>query len=271
MDDLTQFSWRRATGRGYVWQTLRTRTHKRARLLTFPTPGAAASADLIQPQNINPTLLWQLAETDTTESAIKEFADAFGLLAGETTCWPKDGGKAYFGDPFATWANAILDARMVVSLRAATEADDTDALKKMIRWNMRKHAVRLVWKGGITKHHLAIASPDHRPETLALFELGDLVMPARIAVARIVNEQLAELASPQLLWSEQAQQFGVYLRPTNLLGAIWVQFAQTVDERKVIARCEVCNTWFERTRKDKRHCSDRCRVRAMRWRKEGKK
>ena len=121
MDDLTQFIWRRATGRGYVWQTLRTTERKRVRLLTFPTPGVGAPADLIEPQNINPALLWQLAETEISEPAIKEFADAFGLLAGETTCWPQKGGKAYFGDPLITWVSAIESARMVVHLWSAVE------------------------------------------------------------------------------------------------------------------------------------------------------
>ena len=96
MNDLTQFNWRRATGRGYIWQTLRTRTHKRARLLTFPTPGAVTAGELIEPQKINGTLLWRLAEIDNSEPAIKEFADAFGLLVGETMCWSKSGHPAYF-------------------------------------------------------------------------------------------------------------------------------------------------------------------------------
>ena len=272
MDEITQFIWQRATGRGYVWQTLRTTTHKRVRLLTFPTPaGAAGAADLIQPQTINGTLLWRLAETDIDESAIKEFADAFGLLVGETMCWSKGGHPAYFGDPLVTWANAIARARMVIHLWTAAEAGNKIELKKAIRWIARKASVLLAWKDGAFENKSLIASPDHHPETLALFEPGDLVMPARIAVARVVNKQLEELTSPQLLWSEQARRFGIYLRPKNLLGAIWIQFAQIIDERKDIARCEVCGTWFERTRKDKRHCSDRCRVRAMRMRKELKK
>ena len=75
----------------------------------------------------------------------------------------------------------------------------------------------------------------------------------------------------EILWSESEKKFGVYLVPQSLLGAIWAQFAEIQDQRKVIGSCEVCGTWFERIRKDKRHCSDRCRVRAMRLRKEGKK
>ena len=163
------------------------------------------------------------------------------------------------------------------SLKASGDEDSrngrkvTSQNKKALRWNPREASVLLDWKDGAFEYGIPIASPDHHPTTLALFEPGDLVMPARIAVARIVNEQLAKLASPQLLWSEQARRFGIYLRPKNLLGAMWVQFAQIVDERKIIAGCEVCGTWFEKTRKDRRHCSDRCRVRAMRKRKEGKK
>ena len=82
MEDHTQFSWRRAGGRGHVWQTLRIGKRKRVRLLTPPTPaGVVRASELIQPQKLNPTLLWQLAETEAAEPAIKEFSDSFGLLS----------------------------------------------------------------------------------------------------------------------------------------------------------------------------------------------
>ncbi|MCH9000579.1 MAG: hypothetical protein IID48_20265, partial [Proteobacteria bacterium] len=126
MDDLAQFTWRRATGRGYVWQTLRTTTRKRVRLLTFLTPaGAGTAAELIEPQKIYGALLWRLADTDSSELAIKKFADAFGLLAGEKMCWSKRGHPAYFGDPLDTWLDAIFHARMVTCLQTAAEAGDT--------------------------------------------------------------------------------------------------------------------------------------------------
>ena len=271
MSDLTQFYWPRAKGHGYAWHTWATIKQERVRLLTFPFPGSSTTAEWIKPQNINGTLLWRLADTEIAEPAIKEFADAFGLLSDDTMCWPEYRSEAFSGDPYATWREEIVRARRVLHLRAAAEAADNSILKKAIRWNARKDSVRLVGKDETLKYSILIASPDRYPETLALFKPGDLVMPARIMVARFVNEQLSKLTSPQLLWDEQTQRFGIYLRPKNLLGAIWNQFAQIIDARKEITKCEVCSTWFEKNRKDKRHCSDRCRVRAMRMRKESKK
>ena len=279
MEDLTQFNWRRATGRGYIWQTLTVREtlaskpQKNVRILTFPTPTGHGVSESVDPHKISGALLWRLAETKIDEAAILDFANAFGLLDGGWMAYSPGKGKrpTYRGEPISIWQNEIARARMVTSLLAAIEGDDQRALAKAIRWNEKTSSVHLVWRDGTFERDQLIASPEIWPETLALFVAGDVIMPARIAIARTVNAQLQEHAAPQLLWSEPEQKFGVYLCPRSLLGAAWVQFAEILDRRKVIGRCEVCGTWFERIRKDKRHCSDRCRVRAMRTRKGTKK
>ena len=280
MEDVTQFRWRRATGRGYAWQTLTVResmvskAQKGVRILTFPTPTGDEVSEIIQPQKINGALLWLLSETDIDESAILEFANAFGLLThGWMAYSPRRGERpVYRGTPFTVWKEAITEARKVIGLLTAIEGGNKRALAKAIRWDQGGVAVSIAYSDSKNeKDYELLASPDYQPETLALFEPGDLVMPARIAVSRVVNRHLAKLASPQLLWSEAEQKFGVYLVPESLLGAIWAQFAENQDQLKAIGRCEVCGTWFERVRSDKRHCSDRCRVRAMRKRKESRK
>ena len=274
MEDLSQFRWRRATGRGYAWRTLNVRKPtmspkviKDARVLTFATPTGNGVSESIAPQKINGVLLWRLAETKIDEEAILEFANAYGLLLDEMVAYPAGRGARpiYRADPLFIWEAEITQARTVINLLTAIAENDEKALGKVIRWDKGNTAVRFVPRGEL------IASPEIRPGTLALFALGDVIVPARIVIARAVNKQLRKHVVPQLLWSESEQKFGVYLVPQSLLGAIWAQFAEIQDQRKVIGRCEVCGTWFQRIRKDKRHCSDRCRVRAMRMRKEGKK
>lgn len=277
MENLTQFTWPRATGRGYGWQSLTVRENligealKDVRTLTFPTPTGDAVAEHIEPLAINGALLWRLAETEISEGSIEKFANAFGLLTGNWFGAPKGGGKIYSGDPFQVWEKEIWWARLVVNVWNSIQENDLDKLSQWIKWRPKSGSVRLVWRSGPIADNGVLASPEYLPEILALFEPGDLILPAHIAVARTVNRKLKEHASPQVLWSSDEGRLGLHIRPHNLLGAIWTQFSEIIDQRRSIARCEVCSEWFERPRKDKRHCSDKCRVRAMRLRKEGKK
>ena len=282
MEYVQQFIWKRATGRGYFWQTLKVKG-KRARVLTFPTPFGSASFEPIEPMSISPYLLRMLAETEPTEAGILKFANAYGLLLEEILAAPPKGGKVYRGDSLSTWKRSISDARQAKHLWQAIQDDDKKELAKVILWRGR-HKVDYKLGNLSTR---TIATADDNPITLSLFEPGDVVLPARVMLQRLVNEQLdpqlvdtqgissekkriQKRVTPQLLWNPDENKQEIRLAPENLIGAIWLQFAQEIDARKWIARCPMCSTWFERTRPDKEYCSDRCRVRAHRERKRRK-
>ncbi len=60
--------------------------------------------------------------------------------------------------------------------------------------------------------------------------------------------------------------------PTNLLGAIWLQFAQAISGSKKHRACAACGQRFEvspdKFRKSKFYCGDACRARMYRSRKD---
>jgi hypothetical protein len=70
-------------------------------------------------------------------------------------------------------------------------------------------------------------------------------------------------------------------RPLNLLGAMWLQFAQAVGRGGVPVQCLVCSKLFvisdrplpgvRRTRSDKKYCDDVCRMAAANDRKSKKR
>lgn len=276
MKNLTRFVWPRATGRGYIWQTLPVREGqlgkalKDTRILTFPAPGESTVFETIAPLSINDALLWRLATTELNEASITAFANSFGLLVGNHYGAPGGRGLAYSGDTYEVWVNEISDAKLAVDLYSAIRLADRLTLSNLVKWSAQKQSVRLVLRD-YRQGSALIAGPEHHPEELAYFEPGDVIMPAQFYLMRLVNRQLEKYISPQLVWSTDQERSGLYLCPKNLLGAMWVQFSEIIDQRKTIASCEACGVWFERARKDKRHCSDSCRVRAMRSRKEGKK
>ena len=62
------------------------------------------------------------------------------------------------------------------------------------------------------------------------------------------------------------------LRPRNLIGAIWLQFAESISVDKKYRQCEACGRHMEISpsvnRTDRRYCSDACRNRALRQRQK---
>lgn len=280
MDYQQQFLWKRATGRGYQWQTLKV-GGKLTRVLTFPTPFGSASFEPIEPLIICSSLLRLLAETEPKESGILNFANAYGLLTEQIKAAPPSGGRAYVGDSLSIWKAAIADARQALNLWQAIQDTDEKALTKLIKWR----AGPCIHFNPTDRNSVIIAHADDDPVTISLFEPGDVVLPARVMLQRLVNEQLQPRlvdsnfqtgkekkalqmrVTPQLLWNPDEAKQEIRLVLENLIGAIWLQFAQEIDGRKAIVRCPTCSTWFERTRTDKGYCSDRCRVQAHRERK----
>ena len=63
------------------------------------------------------------------------------------------------------------------------------------------------------------------------------------------------------------------IRPPDLIEAMWIQLILAVDGDLNLQPCSMCPTWFPIAsaghRSDKRYCSDACRMRAYRKRKQG--
>jgi hypothetical protein len=66
--------------------------------------------------------------------------------------------------------------------------------------------------------------------------------------------------------------FSLQVEPRSLLGALWAQFAVAVGEAKKFRQCRTCGRWFELSpeaaRTNRRFCSEACRSKAYRGRKE---
>lgn len=71
---------------------------------------------------------------------------------------------------------------------------------------------------------------------------------------------------------KKATGYTMQTMPTNLLGALWVQFGQAVAENKQFRSCAACGKWYEIAppfnRKSRDYCEDACRSRAYRERKD---
>ncbi len=99
-----------------------------------------------------------------------------------------------------------------------------------------------------------------QPRDVALRRAGQFF------VQQEINSRLEKTAARKLLYNPESNQLELRLTPTNLLGALWLQFARAVEASKTYRRCPVCTQWFQVSVKGKRrhstYCSDRCRVKA---------
>ena len=88
----------------------------------------------------------------------------------------------------------------------------------------------------------------------------------------IVNECLAATTAPYLTWSQRVGSFDLRLSPRSLIGALWLQAALAITERKVFRNCLVCGRPIEISRSggartDAMFCSNSCKSRDYRARR----
>ena len=101
----------------------------------------------------------------------------------------------------------------------------------------------------------------------------DLIGPAFSHLQQVANDRIKDCVSSRLLWDPPHSRLKLHVVPDSLLGALWLQFAQAIEHNSDFRKCVECEEmWFEvspqKARADKVYCSDACRMRAYRKRRE---
>lgn len=112
---------------------------------------------------------------------------------------------------------------------------------------------------------------------------GDTIGPAKLYLERLLNERLEDGVQPSILTPDMhrsiiriipPKEFSLTLVPKNFIAAVWLQFAEAIDGNKRHVRCHLCRSWFElsrgKTHRDRKYCSDLCKVNHFRKKKEAK-
>jgi hypothetical protein len=237
-------------------------------------------------------LFREFAGTEPTPDAFLRFANRYGPL-GETYLIgvpdldgkpPKgqkdvivmrgDGLPIGHGEPFEAWAYESMRMRQVLDLWDWYRAEDLTELQRHIIWD---RTARVGYVSHPDKPPVPpyirttdiIADSRSSPELLELFAPPDVSRPALFYIQRVVNDHLRGRVSPRLLWSRREGRPLLHLRPDNLIGALWLQFAQAIDGTKTYRQCPSCGIWFELSpelgvRRHRVYCSNACRTRAYR-------
>ena len=95
-------------------------------------------------------------------------------------------------------------------------------------------------------------------------EEGDLIEPAKIYCARVINKQLEDELSQNMIYDVTGGNFSLYTTPKSLLAAMWLQFAQSIVEDTSFYQCEHCGKWFVPKRSTAKVCSASCRAASAR-------
>ena len=174
----------------------------------------------------------------------------------------------FFGvESISDWTAEIQRLRDVVMLWDAIPERDHAYLKKVIKW--KRNPNRVFYRSINSEQTSMIRiHTDDRP-----IKFGNLTWPAYYYIQDRINYFLNQQVAPQMLWNE-SNELTLYHVPKNLLGAMWLQFADTVTYNLEYRACRWCGTYFEitrSTRSDRQYCSNSCRVSASRKRTRSKK
>jgi len=281
MQEVFDFAWQVATG-GYQWVRTQAEpeplgSEKEGFFLTAHTPPFTGRR--YAPLQQYPALFRVFIETPPTQEGILAFADQYGLLGDKITTQiilPNKQGA--WGEVLQDWQIELAALKHAVVLWDLVQTGNVERLAAHIIWKEQgvtydSHPEYPSDKGPIgdvhTQEWIAI---EHEPDMLARFQPGDVGQPALYYVQRVVNRHLTGRVSPRVLWNREHTELGLYMVPSGLIGALWLQFAQAIAGHKQYHRCEYCDTWFEvsleASRPTRVYCSDACRFKAYRKRQE---
>ncbi|MGC1788936.1 MAG: hypothetical protein WA718_19565, partial [Terriglobales bacterium] len=221
------------------------------------------------------------------DESILEFANMHGPLdrgsagpIGKTVTLrrPKRGESAeiHYAESLDIWSDQISLMKWLVRVWDAARRKEQSFLKRFIQWEQDCVIAQL--NPSLPDCPLTgmetIATDSGDPRMWSKLKQGDLLDPAMLYLQRNINKQITEFPSQvRLLW-DNGRSF-LFIEPTNLIGALWLQFAQAIDGDREYRVCQQCREWFEigggkkkdgadHHRTDARFCTNACKQKAYR-------
>ena len=203
----------------------------------------------------------ELVESGPSKEAVLTFANRYGML----------------GAPVARLAKDIRVAAEPEALSRQSEAGkfvehldpDPNVGDAQWCWKFQLYAMyQTLLEENELREHIEKA-PTQRD---SVTEDG-IQWSARFVSSKI-EKALALTMAPRLVWSPDREDFRLRIAPRSLLGALWMQFAESLSSSVSLRRCKVCSRLIQISkvspgaREDARLCSDKCRAKAYRERKK---
>jgi hypothetical protein len=195
-------------------------------------------------------LFLKFAKMAPTREEIQSFADLHGDLFSryelKHSAARMDRTAAH-GASFRTWTQEIGDMRVLVVLWENIQHRQLSTLKRVVKWSEKE--VGYILKTPRRERDVILAHADIPGTGLSRFRPRDVLLPARCALQLEINLRLAEYpAVPRLTWTPDTPgcHQRIIIEPSNLLSAMWLQFAQAVTGEFQLRLCECgCGRYFQ--------------------------
>ena len=194
-------------------------------------------------------LFREFADLELSEKGIRDFANQFGLLGrgGNFTLETESGETLVRAEAFAVWKGEIQSLKLASAIWDHISSANGDP--RVIRDKLQKLNMPLA-----IGRHLHIDDDDP-------------AMAALSVVQRLTDSRLSEHTRPRLLFQDNSPRLEIVIMPTDLIDALWLQFALAINGLKHFIKCSRCGAPFELSRDkrtgkraDAQFCSVRCRV-----------
>jgi hypothetical protein len=284
-EPLVQFRWAKPIT-GYRWvdagsppQLNRSRgTTKSIRCLQV----SQVEVEFYEPLLRSPALFRTFADLQPTERDVLKFANQHGPLGISIPIVLRsdDWRVLRSGELLGTWADEIFDLRLALEVwDVARKQQNKGRLEQRIsirRDRLGIHAFFSYQTPEGLREELICSNRQTdawRSELAAFLDERALHRAALFYVQGKINERLKEHTRARVLYSRPRDSIGLHTVPTNLLGAMWLQFAHAVEGRRDYKRCAECATWFEVSLEEvgysrrREFCRPACRFKAYRERK----
>ena len=237
--------------------------------------------DRYKPLAKYPDLFVKFSSLEGAEKDILNFANSYGWL-GEAKLIFNCHGRGIEGESIHCWRDEIEEMQLLLKVNEWVKNYKIEELKKVIGWSKNGKRVWFRYKyksqlsGGTTQDRGMLLADQQRslhPEYLTRWAPNDLLEPAKVFLVARLNMRLQKTRW-NLLFNDQ-NTIVPYIRPRNLLNALWLQFAQYVTGERRLIPCEICNEWmdvtdFRLSKKVHPGCSKRTRQKKYRDKDKGK-
>ena len=217
-----------------------------------------------------PKLFLEFIKTPVTREGILKFANSYGMLTtgevGEIT--KGDSTYSSRGESLDFWQKEIRELGWIFKTWEWLEEKDEQALDsvfdfsdesidyflsdnevmeqfsnagealEMIRTNKKQ---TFCWSAG------ALVSKAYQSIIYKRLEDGGSLLTAKFLIKTLINRHLEDYPIIPTLMLHKQDQWVSYLKPTGLLGAMWLQFFQTVIGERKLQKCAVCDLYEDVT------------------------
>jgi hypothetical protein len=240
--------------RGFAW--VDGQTGPDATLSSFLIPQSITGAS----QEVPLDLYLQFAKLELTPEAALEFANRYGRLGLVKRHFHSAQTAVQSAECWSDWLTEIKQFRTCHEGWFLAAADDREPLVSFLR----DHHWRIVDGPWLTAQCRILSQINEKlnplrvwPEPCFLKTCNGNLLPRLTPFVTYYLNHVTRLGQP----TGRRDAIAAHVRPTALLSAIWLQFAELVTGSRVVRKCEKCQQWMDITespRKGAKRMHERC-------------